>query len=169
MKYTSSEAGKVVNKLNNEISIINSLEYQSRSFTATLEENIESVRPAYDYSETQKRLAELEAQVRKVKHTINMFNLTHTVPGFDMTVDQALIYIPQLAAKIQKLEDMSKRLPIIRERSGMGANNIIVEYNYANYDVEQAALDCARAKDELARLHLALDLLNSTETLEIEL
>lgn len=169
MKYTSTEAAKLLRKLNNEISTLTSLEYLSKEYVATLGEDIESIKPEYDYEATQGKLIELDAQVRKVKHTINEFNLTHIVPGTDMTIDQLLVYIPQLGTRIRKLEQMSDRLQKVRHQSGYGGANMMIEYNYANYEVAQAAKDCAEAKDELARLQTALDLLNSTETMEIEL
>ena len=44
----------------------------------------------------------------------------------------------------------------------------IVEYRYANYDVEKAASDLSAVSDELARLQVALDVVNNSVTLEIE-
>lgn len=59
----------------------------------------------------QLQLRELEDKIRKVKHAINQFNLTQDVPGFNMTIDQMLIYIPQLTARKNKLNRMRSRLP----------------------------------------------------------
>jgi len=44
-----------------------------------------------------------------------------------------------------------------------------IEYEYANYDVEQAKVDYAAAGEELARAQLALDRLNTAVTMEIDL
>jgi hypothetical protein len=46
-----------------------------------------------------------------------VFNVTHTVPGFDMTIDQILVYIPQLTAKKIKLYEMKTKLPKTRDES----------------------------------------------------
>ena len=167
MKYTSVEAAKLLRKLNEEQAVIKEKEDKSSVFIAAIEEDVESVRPAYQYADVQAKLASLEAQVRKVKHAINMFNLTTEVPGFDMTVDQMLVYIPQLNEKKNKLNRMAARLPKERaSSSGYGAKTI-VEYKYANYDIAQAEADLAAVTDELARAQTALDVVNNSVTLEI--
>lgn len=168
MKYTSAEAAKLLRKLNEEQAAIKEKEEKSAVFIAAIEEDVESVRPEYRYAEVQAKLASLEARVRRVKHAINMFNLTTQVPGFDMTVDQMLVYIPQLNEKKNKLSRMACRLPKERAGSSGYSNKAIVEYKYANYDIAQAEADLAAVTDELARAQTALDVLNNSETLEIE-
>ena len=169
MKYTSAEAAKLLRKLNEEQAGIKEIENRSSVFVAAIEEDVESVRPLYDYAQVQAQLASIEAKVRKVKHAINMFNMTTIVPGFDMTVDQMLVYIPQLTDRKSKLSKMSCRLPKERANaSGYGAKTI-VEYRYANYDINQVTADLAAVTDELARAQTALDVVNNSVTLEIEL
>lgn len=167
MKYTSSEAAKLLRKLNEEHGALLEMEVQSREFLASVNEVPDSVRPFYDYAATQAKLAANEAQIRKVKHAINLFNTTHTVPGFDMTVDQMLVYIPQLTARKNKLQTMRSRLPKSRESGGMRSG--IIDYRYTNYDIAEAARAYEEAADELARAQNALDTVNTTETLEIVL
>jgi len=88
MKYTSAQANKLLKKLNDEYSALLDKEQRSRDFRAAMGEDVESVRPAYDYAETQARLAELEGKIRALKHAINCFNMTHFVDGFEMTIDE---------------------------------------------------------------------------------
>ena len=109
-------------------------------------------------------LAEIESQIRKLKHAINQFNLTQVVPGFDMTIDQMLVYIPQLTARKKKLDHMRSNLP--KERITSFSSNF-VEYNYSNYDIEQAEADYEMAADELARAQTALDTVNTTVDFEV--
>ncbi len=169
MNYTSAEAAKLLRKLNEEQLAIKDKENKSEVFIASIEEDVESVRPSYDYAEVRAKLDDLAAQVRKVKHAMNMFNLTTKVPGFDMTIDQMLVYIPQLSEKKRKLQDMAGRLPKERmNASGFGAKTI-VEYQYANYDIAQVEADLAAVTDELAKAQTALDVVNNSETFEIEL
>ena len=169
MLYTSAEAAKLVRKLNEEQNVLKQKENKSSLFVAAIEEDVESVRPDYDYEEVQKLLADLEMKVRKVKHAINTFNLTTQVPGFDMTVDQMLVYIPQLSEKKSKLTRMAATLPKERvSASGYGAKTI-VEYRYTNYDIKKAEADLAEVTDELARAQTALDVINNSATMEIEL
>jgi hypothetical protein len=42
-----------------------------------------------------------------------------------------------------------------------------VEYNYSNYDIEQAEADYEKAADELARAQTALDTVNTTVEFEV--
>ncbi len=72
-------------------------------FIAAVGEDIESVRPDYNYQETQDALEAVDKKIRLLKHTINCFNTTHMVPGFDMTIDQILVYIPQLSERKARL------------------------------------------------------------------
>ena len=93
MKYTSQEAAKLLKSLNEQHELIVLNEQQSSSFVAAVSEDIESVRPEYDYAAVQDKLDSIERDIRTIKHAVNIFNSTHKVPGFDMTVDQALVFI----------------------------------------------------------------------------
>lgn len=167
MKYTSAEANKLLKSLNEERDTILNLEENGKSFIAATIEDIEAVRPDYSYADTQQKLAAVEAKIRRVKHAINIFNTTTKVPGFDMTIDEILVYIPQLSARKYRLATMANVLPQKREKSS-GQGNII-DYRYANYDVNAAGVDAKAASDILAKVQTALDLVNSTMTMEIEL
>ena len=96
MNYTSAQANKLLKKLNDEYTALLDKETRSRDFRAAMGEDVESVRPVYDYAETQIRLAELEAKIRKLKHAINIFNATQTVDGFDMTISVPNNYQPHM-------------------------------------------------------------------------
>ena len=89
----------MLRKLNDNYQALIDKEELSREFDAAVGEDVESVRPAYDYSAVQAQLDTIQAQVRRIKHAINVFNTTHIVPGFDMTVDEMLVHIPQLTKK----------------------------------------------------------------------
>lgn len=170
MKYTSAEAAKLLRKLNEEHCDIKYEENLTKEFVAAVGEEIEDVRPAYNYTETQERLNELESKIRIVKHAINSFNVKQEVPGTGMTIDQVLIYIPQLTERKRKLSAMQGCLPKKREDAKpFGRGAAVIDYRYANYDVLAARADYQKVSDELARVQTALDLVNSTETMEIDL
>ena len=64
---------------------------------------------------------------------------------------------------------MQKRLPKQRTSVyGMG-NNSVIDYTYANYDVEITKKDYVTVSDELRDIQTALDLVNSTITFDIEI
>lgn len=169
MKYTSAEANKLLKGLEGQIADITRKEKLTSSFRVASGEDAESLRPQYDYKGVQAQLDGLEAKVRKVKHAINGFNLSHELPGFEgLTIDQALVLIPQLTARINKLREMSEVLPKQRVEDPFG-RAAIIDYQVSNYDIAEAERDYLDAKDRLTALHLALDAVNTTETMEIDL
>lgn len=168
MKITSAMAAKHLRKLNDQRNALLNMEEKAKNFTAAIQEDIETVRPAYDYQATQEALKALDEKIRKLKHALNCFNADYVVPETDMTIDQILIYIPQLTARKQKLDSFRSRLPKERKAS-FERNSAIIEYEYANYDIARAEADYNATADELARIQNALDTVNATVTFEADL
>lgn len=168
MKYTCAEAAKILRKLNEDLKVLRSKEERGYRFTAAIDEDLESARPVYDYLQAQEEQCRIEEKIRKVKHAINCFNINTVIPEFDMTIDQMLVYIPQLSEKKRRLTEMASFLPKERVSNVYQATKII-EYTYTNYDLQKAADDLARISDELARAQTALDVINNSGQLEIEI
>ena len=166
MLYTSAEAAKQLRKWNDELSSLDNLENLSKEFVVSVGEDVESVRPAYDYAGIRDEREALEKKIRALKHAVNVFNASHTVPGTDMTVDQLLIRIPQLSARKARLAAMKNMLPKTRE---VRYNSNLVEYRYVNYDLAAVAADYEAVSDELAKAQTALDTFNNTERFEFEI
>ncbi len=169
MTYTSAEAAKLLRKLNAEYDALLLKEGKSREFLASVGEDVESVRPAYDYAATQEKLGELETKIRRLKHAINVFNATTVIPSFGMTIDEMLVYIPQLTKKKAKLAAMSEMLPKSRAEEPYGRQSSVIDYRYANYDIDAVTADLAAVSDELASAQLALDAVNHQASFEIDL
>ena len=168
MKMTSAEAAKVLRKLNEELRDLENLEAMSQTFVAAITEDEESVRPKYDYKAVRAQEAAISAKVRKLKHAINVFNSTTVIPGWNITIDEMLILIPQLTKKKDNLASMKNRLPKERVEAGFRSASNIIDYRYANYDIEAAQADYDETADRLGRAQTALDLVNSTVTFEFE-
>jgi len=171
MKYlvTSAEASKILKKLLEEKNLVLSNERQSSVFNASLGEDMESVRPAYNYGETQSNLESYDRKIRILKHAVNCFNSSHLVGDSGMTIDQVLVYIPQLTEMRNRLYPMQNRLPKQRSSIGGIGSSTVIDYSYTNYSVEKAKEDYRRISDELRKIQTALDLVNTTVKMEFEL
>ena len=166
MKFNSAQANKLIKKLNEEYNNILEKESKTSTFHVAMGENPENLRPKYDYEGTKEKIANIEKQIRTVKHALNIFNTTHLVPGFDMTIDEILVYIPQLTKQKVKLQEMRNRSE--KERVTERFFNT-VDYLYTNYDMDKIEADYQIVSDELARAQLALDKINNGETIEIDI
>ena len=172
MKYTSAEAGKLVKKLEDRVRDLLSMESKAALFRVASGEDADSLRPNYDFNKTQAELKNLSGQIRTVKHAINVFNTTHTLPGFDnLTIDQAPVYIPQLSNRKETLRQMAAHLPKERVADShyrFGNRTSFIDYEVTNYDTAAAKAAYSQAAETLAKLQLALDTVNTTETMDIE-
>ena len=127
MKMTSAQASKLLRLLTDELNTLEAYEQNTRSFVAATSEDIESVRPEYDYSEMQTKMIELEDKIRAVKHAINQHNATAVIPEFNMTIDMMLVYLPQLTRRKSRLSRMQRALPKVRETS-VSRSSSLIEY-----------------------------------------
>ncbi len=166
MKLTSAQAAKLLRKLREERDALLRQEQRSYVFNATASENIEDVRPDYDYRQVNNKLEELDSRIRVIRHALNTFNINTVVPETGMTIDTLLMYIPYLTDKKNKLTAMAARLP--KERASVrGYDQGIVDYVIVNYPLDEVKRDLEQVTDELSKAQLALDYINSTVELEI--
>lgn len=166
MRYTSAEANKLLRKIERRIRDIEQKEQKSKSFRVASGEDTESLRPPYDFAGTQAELDRLEDMAREVKHAVNIFNVTHTLPGFDdVTIDRALVFIPQMSRRVDKLREMAGAIPKSRIDDFRSS---FADYKVVNYDIAEAEEAYRAANDMLAELQLALDAANTTAHMEID-
>lgn len=168
MRVTSAQAAKILRQLNDELRALQLKEANSSSFVAAIQENVESVRPEYNFKEMRDAQSEVECKIRKVKHAINVFNTTTIIPDFNITIDEMLVYLPQLNRQCEVLSKMREAMPKVRVSSGYSSGNII-DYKYANYDIEEVGRYYAELSDTLAKAQTVLDLVNSTVEFEIDI
>ena len=146
MKLTSAEANKMIRALKDQYRLLFSQEENVVSFIAATTENVEEVRPS---------------------HALNVFNATTKVDGFDMTIDEMLVFLPQATDRLRKLSGMLAK-PEKSRAENTGRTNII-EYEYLNYDLEKVRQDYDALMDRKSRALSALDVLNNTVQFEVEL
>lgn len=167
MLITSKEANKMLHELEMELDRLLSEEEQAKSFLAAVGEDVESCRPEYSYEKTQDAIKAIENKIIKLKHAINKFNTETVVDGFNKTIDEMLIYIPQLTQRNYKLNNMQNKLPKTREALNMRSN--IIDYRYVNYDIDKVKQDYKTSVDELHKAQIALDTVNVTKQFEVEI
>lgn len=169
MKYTSSEAAKLLRKLNEEHTLLKEKEDATFTFHAAMGEDPEELRPEYNFLQTQRELDRLEENIRRLRHAINLFNLSTEVEG--MTIDQVLVYLPQLQERKRKLGKMLGRLP--RQRADVfhsyRGGTSIIDYVYANYNSDEVKAEYDLVSEAISRLQMGLDLANASGTLEVDL
>ena len=168
MKVTSAECSKILKKLTGEYEALLRRESQSATYLASVGENPEDCRPAYDYEKTARELEEKERKIRKIRHALNVFNSTTVVPKYDITIDEILMLIPQLSKRKEKLTSMAGRNSKARVENHYSRSNI-VDYEYTNYDIQKVWEDLSRVTDELSNAQLALDRVNHIATLQIDI
>lgn len=165
MKLTSAMANKLLKDYQRQLDELDMFELDRFEFTAATNENIEDARPEYDYETVRQQRDELTRKIVKLKHAINKFNVETVVPGFEMTVDKILVWMPMLSGNKYRLCNMARLQP----KKRIGVSNQLIEYKYANYDVEKASQDYENLRTTLRELQLALDQVNNSVEFEVEL
>ena len=159
MLYTSAEANKLLRKLKESLSFDEIEERQKSTYTRALEEKDEDVRPeGYDLETTHNAVTVLQDQIRRLKHAINVFNVETEVPDTGMTIDQVLIYMPQVSELASKYTRMAR----VQPKTRLSHTPNVIDYQITNYDPADAKRFAEHYNDELAKLQTALDTVNNT-------
>ena len=163
MRITSAEANKLLKKLEENKRKILTEESESKTFHCAISESPSILSPHYIFSETQQVIEIINNQIIKLKHAINYFNV-NTVVCDNLTIDQILVKMPMLQKEREKLRVMAmtpsrKRCPI---------NGSVIDYIYTNYDPDEVTDALAKVDDEITKLQLELDKVNTTVTFEVE-
>lgn len=166
MLITSKDASKLLKQLEEEKESVKREEDSAYTFIAATIENVEEVRPEYNFKETRKKQDALNSKIIALKHAINCFNTKTVVPEFGMTIDEMLVYIPFLTQRKNKLDEMLSYPKKIRLAT-RGTN--IIEYKYANFDREEVRAMYDSVVEELTKAQVALDRVNISATFEVNL
>lgn len=164
--FTSASANKYLRTLSEEKLHLLSQEIEVCTYTRAAGEDVEA--PAYDYADTRAKIAAIDETTRTIRHALHLFNATYVLPESGITVDEALI-------KLAQLSNLKDTLSIMRDRretervEGNWRSKDVIEYRYANYDVNQAGEDYAAVVDQISKLQLEIDLANQTQTFEVEI
>lgn len=170
MKMTSAYANKMLKKLNEDKEFWRRKEDEGCMYVAALDE--EPVIPAYDYAKVAENIAQIDEKIVRIKHAINVANLTNEVEvgNESMTVDQILIRMAQLNKRKCVLDNLRKQDEKVRINSGVySARKTAPEYRYINYDLDVVKADYEKIDAALAAMQIALDKYNQTFEFEVEI
>ena len=151
MVFTISEMEKELEQYKEKNKLLASIEEYNSTYDMCNGEDVDIVRPKYDYEKTQKELKENIEVIMYIKYAIDNALSTFTVPEYNMTLDELKMYIEYLDKRISRLYSLKMRSFFNRSmRDG------IIEYEYRNFDIEEvekdyddATLELRRAKDTL--------------------
>ncbi len=169
MKMTSASAQKIIRKLKDEKDFLESMEEKSYLFSCI--EGEEKLIPEYDYKETSEKIKEIDEQVIKIKHAVNVVNSTREIKvnGKKYTVDAILVRMAQLNSRLYMLDIMRSKQPKTRLGTRYyNGNNQQPEYQYINYDLAEVKKDYETINNEIATMQLELDKFNQTYEFEVD-
>lgn len=169
MKMTSAYANKMLKQLNEEKEFWNNKERQSCVYTASVDET--PVVPAYDFVKVSETIGELDAKICKIKHAINLANVTNEVQVGErlLSIDSVLVEMAQLNKRKEFLDYLRKQEPKTRKENGFSARNSAPEYQYINYDLELVKKEYEAVSACIMEMQLALDRYNQTVEFDVEL
>ena len=166
---TSDGANKLLKKLETEKQIVlNSIDDLS-VYIAAVTEQPEELKPKFDFCESMKRLEDLNDKIIRLRHARNMFNLATKLKN-GMTIDQALIKLAMLNKYVEKIKNMSTRQEKSRVRSsGFSARSNEIEYQYINYNLDDAKGKYEEIVDEIMSIQEELNLINTTLVFDVDI
>ena len=165
--FTSASANKQIRALEEEKSHILSNEREVCTYVLSVDEEEEP--PAYDYAAVRASVADLDAKVRTLRCALHAFNVATILPESGISIDEALVLMAQLSNERSRLAALRSTLPKQRVSSDYFRGSKVVEYQYANYDVEQAEADFQQVSERIRQLQMEIDYANQTVTFEVDL
>lgn len=164
MKYSVNELCKKIKGLREELVYVDRLIKNYSIYTYSSGENVDEVKPDFNYDELLNKYKEINDKIVKYKHLINVHNITTKLDGYDFTIDEVLCYIPL----ISDLRDNLIRMGNIPERNrSTDSFRGMVEYTCTNYDPKIARKDGVDISNEISKILIALDCSNSVKSIEI--
>ena len=163
--FTPASASKYLRTLDEQKAHLLAVERETCTYRLSVGEEGEP--PAYDYEAMCAKVDEIDAQALAVRHALHVHNARTVLPKCGLTVDEALIAMAQLSHKKSRLATLRGNRQKERVNDRFYRNDALVEYQYANYSVEQAERDYDAVVEAIGEMQLELDLANQTETFEV--
>lgn len=161
MKVCNSEAMKLIKELEEKKRIL--IYNEANRSRVSYREDEPMTTTKYDYAATRREIAELDGQIRKIKHALAKANCTVLIDEFNVTIGEALVYLAQLNAEYSRLNGLSSFEKLSRRITANG----VIEYTECLYEPEQAERDQKELYAKIGRLQVAIDRANLNNFVEI--
>lgn len=163
MKMNSDTASKLIKNLQSEIDML--LQSEKRDCTYSHTPSEAPVIPEYNFADTQKRLEELRGNMAALRHAINRFNIETRIPGFDITVDEALGRMSRLNEDKRRLSRLASIPDVARSREYGSKEPDLVHRNFNSDEVQAAYKETC---DQLMRIQQAINVANLTIEFDVD-
>lgn len=161
MKKCNAEIMKMIKDLETKKAKL--LDYQNRNSTTSYLEKEKPIPSTYSYDETKKEIDELDKEIRRLRGILNYANVTTMIDEFNISVNEALIYLAQLTGRLDRLSLMVSRNKISRVSL---RNTNVAEYTVINYDLDTVKKDYQETRDLICKLQIAIDRSNLTNFID---
>ena len=103
-----------------------------------------------------------DQEIRRLKTILANVNATVIVEGFDMTINEALIYLAQLNEDLKRLNNLITINPLSRRSSYDG----VPEFTKITFNREEVKNDYETVRNLIPKLQMAIDRTNLTHFTE---
>lgn len=170
MKLTSANANKLIKKLNEKKAFLIGKENSGMVYVCADGET--PVIPEYDYESISAQIAAIDEKIVRIKHAVNKVNMSESIDvnGVSLTIDTVLVKMAQATQRKDKLDTMRKLEKKSRLNShGFGSASTLIEYKYANFDIDKVSGDYEALDAEITSMQLALDRFNQTFEFDVDI
>lgn len=135
---------------------------ESQNCTVTYLQKETPIDTGYDYKKTSEELKKCDQEIRRLKTILANVNATVIVEGFDMTINEALIYLAQLNEDLKRLNNLITINPLSRRSSYDG----VPEFTKITFNREEVKNDYETVRNLIPNLQMAIDRTNLTHFTE---
>lgn len=154
MKKCHTEIMKEIKKLEEIKEIL--LSEESDNCVVTYLQKETPINTGYNYDETNKKITECDNEILRLKSLLTKANAKTKVEGFDMTINEALVYLAQLNEKLKRLSYLVNLKPLKRT-TGYDSTP---EFTKIVFDREKVLKDYEEVRNLIPRLQMAIDRTN---------
>ena len=140
------------------------LSKETRTHQVSYQEEKDRYDYGYSFSQTREAVGNLDSEIRKLKHLLNISNATTIVPEFSITLGECLVYLAQLNKELAIVSRMAKKESTTTSTTYGGK----VEYTALNYDKEECQAKADWIQNTIAQLQIAIDRTNLTNMIDVE-